>query len=51
MIIIKQESKIIFCIYEISKVYDENYNEDTLLTILMKGNLVTTSWNSNSFKK
>ena len=38
------------CIYEISKVYDENYNEDTLLTILMKGNLVTTSWNSNSLK-
>ncbi len=43
----KQEN---VCIYEISKVYDINYNEDILLSILMKGNLVTSTWNNNNLK-
>ena len=32
-------------LYEISKTYDKNYNEDTKITILMKGNYINNSWN------
>ena len=34
-------------LYEISKVYDINYNEDTKIGILMKGNYITNSWKNN----
>jgi len=34
-------------LYEISKVYDENYEEDTKISILMKGNYITNSWHGN----
>ena len=32
-------------LYEISKTYDKNYNEDTKISILMKGNYINNSWN------
>ena len=31
-------------IYEISKTYDKDYNEDTKIAILMKGNYITNNW-------
>jgi len=34
-------------LYEISKVYDINYLEDTKIAILMKGNYVTNTWDGN----
>ena len=34
-------------VYEISKTYDINYNEDTKVSILMKGNYITSSWNKS----
>ena len=34
-------------LYEISKVYDSNYAEDTKIAILMKGNYITNSWAGN----
>ena len=34
-------------LYEISKVYDVNYVEDTKIAILMKGNYITNSWAGN----
>ena len=37
-------------IYEISKVYDKDYNEDTKVTILMKGNYLTNNWQKTSVK-
>ena len=35
-------------IYEISKTYDKDYNEDTKVAILMKGNYLTNSWKGSS---
>ena len=35
-------------LYEISKVYDVNYIEDTKIAILMKGNYITNSWQGNT---
>ena len=35
-------------LYEISKVYDVNYTEDTKIAILMKGNYITNSWQGNT---
>ena len=37
-------------LYEISKVYDINYNEETKVAILMKGNYITNNWQNNSVK-
>ena len=37
-------------LYEISKVYDKNYNEDTKISILMKGNYLTNNWQNNKVK-
>ncbi len=37
-------------IYEISKTYDKNYNEDVKLSILMKGNYITNDWMNNKIK-
>lgn len=37
-------------LYEISKVYDRDYNEDTKVTILMKGNYLINNWQKNSVK-
>ena len=37
-------------LYEISKVYDINYNEETLIGILMKGNYISNSWSNVSIK-
>jgi len=37
-------------IYEISKVYDSDYNEDIKVAILMKGNYVTNEWLGNNIK-
>lgn len=31
------------CLYEISKTYDSDYNERTLITVLMKGNYITNN--------
>lgn len=31
------------CLYEISKTYDNEYNERTLITVLMKGNYITNN--------
>ena len=33
-------------LYEISKVYDSNYNEDTKITVLMKGNYIVNNFNN-----
>ena len=35
-------------IYEISKIYDVNYNEDIKVAILMKGNYLTNGWQGNT---
>ena len=37
-------------LYEISKVYDKDFNEDILVTMLMKGNYIENSWNHNNIK-
>ncbi len=37
-------------IYEISKTYDKEYNEDVKLSILMKGNYITNDWMNNRIK-
>lgn len=37
-------------IYEISKTYDINYNEESKIAILMKGNYTTNSWQNNNIK-
>ncbi len=34
-------------IYEISKTYDEEYNEDTKIAILMKGSYLANTWQNN----
>ena len=34
-------------IYEIAKTYDKSYNETTKIAGLMKGNIVTSSWQNN----
>lgn len=43
----KQEN---ICIYEISKTYDVNYNEDIKISILMEGNLVQNKWQNSGMK-
>ena len=35
-------------LYEISKVYDKDYNEDTKVAILMKGSYLTNNWQNNN---
>lgn len=37
-------------LYEISKTYDKNYVEESKISLLAKGNYVTSSWSSNSIK-
>lgn len=37
-------------LYEISKVYDKDYNEDTKVSILMKGNYLINNWQNNGMK-
>ena len=37
-------------LYEISKTYDVNYNEESKICILMKGNYILNTWNNNSIK-
>ncbi|MBR1376922.1 MAG: phenylalanine--tRNA ligase subunit beta [Bacilli bacterium] len=37
-------------LYEISKVYDIHYNEDTKVAILMKGNYINNLWQNNGIK-
>ena len=37
-------------IYEISKTYDKDYNEDTKVAILMKGNFINNQWHNSSIK-
>ena len=37
-------------LYEISKTYDKNYNEDIKISILMKGNYITNKWQNNKIK-
>ena len=37
-------------LYEISKVYDKDYNEDTKVAILMKGSYLTNNWQNNNTK-
>lgn len=37
-------------IYEIAKTYDINYNEDSKICILMKGNYINNNWNSTKIK-
>lgn len=37
-------------LYEISKTYDKNYNEDSKIAILMKGNYITNNWQNNKVK-
>ena len=37
-------------IYEISKVYDESYEEETKIAMLMTGNYVTNSWGNANVK-
>jgi len=34
-------------IYEISKIYEKEYNEDSKITGLLKGNYITNSWSGN----
>lgn len=38
------------CIYEISKTYDSNYNEKTLITVLMKGNYISNNITNSNVK-
>ena len=37
-------------LYEISKVYDINYNEDIKVSMLMKGNYIANLWQNNKVK-
>ena len=37
-------------LYEISKVYDVNYNEETKVAMLMKGNYITNNWQGTNVK-
>ncbi len=37
-------------LYEISKTYDVNYNEDIKISILMEGNYLKNNWQNNSIK-
>ena len=37
-------------LYEISKVYDINYNEETKIALLMKGNYICNNWQNNVIK-
>ncbi len=37
-------------LYEISKIYDINYQEDIKIAILMKGNYLFNSWQNNNIK-
>ncbi len=37
-------------LYEISKTYDINYNEDTKVSLLMKGSYIDNSWNKENIK-
>jgi len=37
-------------LYEISKVYDKDYNEDTKISILMKGSYLTNNWQNQTTK-
>lgn len=38
------------CLYEISKTYDVNYNEDTKIAILVSGSIIKNSWQNNNQK-
>ena len=37
-------------LYEVSKVYDKNYEEDSKVTGLLKGNFITNSWKQENMK-
>ena len=37
-------------LYEISKTYDKDYNEDIKISILMKGNYISNKWQNNKVK-
>ncbi len=37
-------------LYEISKTYDKDYQEDTKIAMLLKGKYITNTWNSSSLK-
>ena len=37
-------------LYEISKVYDKDFNEDILVTMLLKGNYIENTWSHNNIK-
>lgn len=37
-------------LYEISKTYDINYNEDVKVAILLSGNYISNSWNQSNIK-
>lgn len=37
-------------LYEISKTYDKNYNEDIKISILMRGNYIINKWQNNKIK-
>lgn len=37
-------------LYEISKTYDKNYNEDTKVAILMKGKYIQNTWQNNNIE-
>ncbi len=37
-------------LYEISKTYDINYNEESKIAILMKGNYISSPWQNNALK-
>ena len=37
-------------LYEISKTYDKNYNEDIKVSILMEGDYITNKWQNNYIK-
>jgi len=37
-------------LYEISKTYDINYQEESKISLLMKGNYITNKWQNNNIK-
>lgn len=37
-------------LYEISKTYDVNYNEDVKVALLLSGNYISNSWNNSNIK-
>ena len=37
-------------VYEIAKTYDINYNEDTKVAMLLKGNYIANNWQGNTLK-